>query len=264
MRNLAFRHRSFPAVVLGISMLVLGACATTPAEPPQALQSARNAYSQAEANPAVQRHAAVQLNEARQALQRAEEAESRDEMTHYAYLAERYAQTATQIAEQQVAQANIAKLGEERDQFRLATRERQVQQLEAELAALEAKQTDRGLVMTLGGIVFETDKAVLKPGAMDSIDRLAEFLEQHPERTVRIEGHTDSTGSPEHNLALSQQRAEAVRDELIARGISQDRIQAIGRGETTPIASNQTAAGRQLNRRVEIVIQGGEETAASP
>src|SRR5690606_21166040 len=118
------------------------------------------------------------------------------------------------------------------------------------------KQTERGLVMTLSGIVFETDKAALKPGAMDNIDRLAKFLKQHPERTVRIEGHTDSTGSAEHNLELSRQRAEAVRDELVARGISRDRIQTIGRGETTPIASNQTAAGRQLNRRVEIVIQG--------
>ena len=127
-------------------------------------------------------------------------------------------------------------------------------QLEKELASLKAVKTDRGMVLTLGDVLFATGKAELSPGAARTIDNLAEFLTKYPERKVRIEGHTDSTGSAALNLDLSERRAEAVKTALLRRGVSFDRIDTVGYGQSLPIASNDTASGRQQNRRVEIII----------
>jgi outer membrane protein OmpA-like peptidoglycan-associated protein len=127
-------------------------------------------------------------------------------------------------------------------------------QLEKELATLKAVKTDRGMVLTLGDVLFATGKAELSPGAARTIDNLAEFLTKYPERKVRIEGHTDSTGSAALNLDLSERRAEAVKTALLRRGVSFDRIDTVGYGQSLPIASNDTASGRQQNRRVEIII----------
>ncbi|MBN2034768.1 MAG: OmpA family protein [Deltaproteobacteria bacterium] len=127
-------------------------------------------------------------------------------------------------------------------------------QLEKELASLKAVKTDRGMVLTLGDVLFATGKADLSPGASSTIDNLAEFLTKYPDRKVRIEGHTDSTGSAALNLDLSERRAEAVKTALLRRGISFDRIDTVGLGQSLPIASNDTASGRQQNRRVEITI----------
>ncbi|OHE59866.1 MAG: hypothetical protein A2Z47_02960 [Thermodesulfovibrio sp. RBG_19FT_COMBO_42_12] len=130
----------------------------------------------------------------------------------------------------------------------------QRKQLESELSELKARQTDRGVILTLGDILFKTGKAVLMSGAMRTMDILADFLKKYPERNVLIEGFTDSTGSETYNLGLSQQRANAVRDALTANGITTERIATKGYGEQFPIAGNNTQAGRQQNRRVEIVI----------
>jgi outer membrane protein OmpA-like peptidoglycan-associated protein len=130
----------------------------------------------------------------------------------------------------------------------------QRKQLESELSELKAKQTEKGIVLTLGDILFETGKANLMPGTMHSIDILADFLRKYPKRNVLIEGFTDSIGTETYNLGLSQQRADAVRDSLRARGIATERITAKGYGKQFPVASNKTPAGRQQNRRVEITI----------
>ena len=130
----------------------------------------------------------------------------------------------------------------------------QRKQLETELSELKAKQTEKGIVLTLGDILFETGKANLMPGAMHSIDILADFLRKYPKRNVLIEGFTDSTGTETYNLGLSQQRADAVRDSLRASGIATERITTKGYGKQFPVASNKTPAGRQQNRRVEIII----------
>lgn len=130
----------------------------------------------------------------------------------------------------------------------------QRKQLESELSELKAKQTEKGIVLTLGDILFETGKANLMPGTMHSIDILADFLKKYPKRSVLIEGFTDSIGTETYNLGLSQQRADAVRDSLRARGIATERITAKGYGKQFPVASNKTPAGRQQNRRVEITI----------
>jgi outer membrane protein OmpA-like peptidoglycan-associated protein len=130
----------------------------------------------------------------------------------------------------------------------------QRKQIESELSELKAKQTEKGIVLTLGDILFETGKADLMSGAVRSMDILADFLKKYPKRNVLIEGFTDSVGTETYNLGLSQQRADAVREFLKARGIGAERLTTKGYGEQFPIASNKTPAGRQQNRRVEIII----------
>jgi OmpA-OmpF porin, OOP family len=110
------------------------------------------------------------------------------------------------------------------------------------------------MVVTLGDVLFDTDQATLKPGADLSLDRLATYLSGHAQTKVIIEGHTDSRGSDAYNDDLSQRRADAVAKALIARGVAPDDIRAIGRGKNYPVATNDTQAGRQQNRRVEIVF----------
>ena len=109
-------------------------------------------------------------------------------------------------------------------------------------------------MITLSDILFRTNMAQLEPGGMRTVQKLADFLKQYPERTVLIEGHTDSTGSHTYNQELSDRRAYAVQMALIKYGVSSDRINARGYGETFPVASNDTFEGRQLNRRVEIIL----------
>jgi outer membrane protein OmpA-like peptidoglycan-associated protein len=112
--------------------------------------------------------------------------------------------------------------------------------------------------LTLGDVLFDTGEATLKAGAATTIDRLAQFMRDYPEHAVRIEGHTDSTGSDETNRSLSERRAQSVRDALLARGLAAERIATLGYGEAQPIANNDTAAGRQQNRRVEIVVSDAQ------
>ena len=127
-------------------------------------------------------------------------------------------------------------------------------QLEAQLADLAAKKTERGIIITLGDVLFGTDQAKLNPEGMRTAQKLADILQQNPQRVVLVEGFTDSTGSSAHNQDLSERRASAVRSALQLQGISRDRISVRGFGETNPIADNNTAENRQLNRRVEIIL----------
>ncbi len=134
----------------------------------------------------------------------------------------------------------------------------QLKEMEAELAELKGKQTERGIVLTLGDVLFETGKAKLMPGAFMTVEKLAAFLQKHPDRNVLIEGHTDSVGKAEYNLFLSQRRADAVDNALMVKGVATERMATKGYGETNPVAGNNTAAGRQQNRRVEIVVLNAE------
>ena len=126
--------------------------------------------------------------------------------------------------------------------------------LERELAELNAKQTDRGIILTLGDVLFEFDKAELMSGGVRAVNKLAAFLQEYENRNLLIEGHTDSIGTPEYNLDLSRRRAEAVRSALMGKGVARDRIITKGYGKRYPVASNETEAGRQQNRRVEVII----------
>jgi outer membrane protein OmpA-like peptidoglycan-associated protein len=127
-------------------------------------------------------------------------------------------------------------------------------QLEAQLKDLNAKKTDRGLVITLGDVLFDTNKSALKSGSQRSVDRLVAFLKQYPQRKALIEGFTDNVGSNSSNQALSGRRAEAVRMALLGAGVASERVAAQGYGESFPVADNDSSGGRQANRRVEIIV----------
>jgi outer membrane protein OmpA-like peptidoglycan-associated protein len=135
------------------------------------------------------------------------------------------------------------------------TQTAQAQAAQQELTDLRAKQTERGMVLTLGSnLLFDTGSDVLKSGAEDSLSRVAAFLQQHPGIDVRIEGFTDSVGTDSYNDELSERRARAVAHALQGDGVDPSHIQAVGRGKSLPIATNDTSAGRQQNRRVEIIF----------
>jgi outer membrane protein OmpA-like peptidoglycan-associated protein len=173
-------------------------------------------------------------------------------------LAERKAAEARRdraAAEQARAEAEQARA----EAAELAARE---QKLREELAELEAQKTERGLVLTLGDVLFDVDEASLKAGATQSLSRLVTFLKEYPDRQVLVEGHTDSTGTAQYNLGLSQRRADSVVQFLTLNGIAQERTIARGYGKAYPVAGNDTPAGRQRNRRVEIVILDPGEKAA--
>lgn len=158
-------------------------------------------------------------------------------------------------ANQQAAALAAADANAERDQAVIA-------QQELQLKELNAKKTERGLVITLGDVLFSTNKAQLKSGGMRNVQKLAGFLNRYPQHKVLVEGYTDSTGSNSLNQELSERRANAVRTALIDMGVSSDRVTTRGYGEAFPVASNDTAASRQLNRRVEIILSDNKGNIA--
>ena len=255
----------FYAAVAALSLAA--GCAQRPA----ALDQAQTALQTARTDPDVATYAAAELDAAQTQLQSAnqawEEGEGSAEAAHRADLATSQVEVARAAAQSRKSQAEIAELGGQRDQVLRQAAEAQADQLRRQLASLQAQPTERGIVLTVGDVLFDVGQATLKPGAVNEIVRLAQFLQENPERRVSIEGHTDSTGSVNTNLVLSQRRAEAVADTLVAAGVPRQRIMASGLGPDFPVASNATAAGRQQNRRVEVVIENaspamGQTTSA--
>ncbi len=243
------------------SVLGLIALCAACAGPNLALQQAQQDYAAARRDPQVASNASVYLHEAEQALEQAEQAAETADVEHYAYIARKRVETARAEAERKISESQAEQLLEKREQVVLEARTRQAdgataraEVLAQELAALQAEKTDRGFVITLGDVLFEYDKANLKPGAQQNLYRLVTFLNEHSDQTVVIEGHTDSRGSDTYNLDLSQRRAQTVQGFLLSNGIGGERIAARGYGEAYPVASNGTMAGRQQNRRVEIVL----------
>jgi OOP family OmpA-OmpF porin len=235
--------------------LAIAALCTSCATHNAALDQARVAYDRARQDTEIAKYAPVALSEAGQALSRAERASNHDEVSHLAYIAQRKVEMAEALAEGKAAESQSQELLGQRDKMLLEIRNREVQEL-------QAQNTARGMMVTLGDVLFETAKAGLKPGAQQKLYQLVSFLEAHPDRKVVIEGHTDSRGSESYNEDLSQRRAEAVQDFLIRNGIDPARITAQGYGEAYPVASNGTPAGRLQNRRVEIYLPTAGEDAA--
>jgi outer membrane protein OmpA-like peptidoglycan-associated protein len=255
------------------------------------LDEARAEVEKVSVDPLAQQAAGKDVEQARNDLQRAETALQQRQppvdVDHLAYLALRHAQAGEARIAEARARQQVAQAQEERNRVQLHERDQEVQNARSaaenakssaaaaqselanarqELQDLQAKQTDRGMVMTLSDVLFDTGQATLKPGADRALDRLAQFLKDSPNSAVLIEGHTDSVGTDDYNLALSQRRAQSVADALSSRGISSDRIQTKGLGKAYPVASNDTQARRQQNRRVEIVFSdaSGRFAQSSP
>jgi outer membrane protein OmpA-like peptidoglycan-associated protein len=268
---------------VGIALAIAG-CASTP-KPNEALESARRTVEAAQADPNAAKYAAVDLQTAKSDLAVADAAfVRRDEpsIAQPAYMAAQNARLAQLRGAAKADDARVAAGQAERDKIILAARTNQVDsanrakdaanratddakisrdqatenaaRLQAEVDALKAKPTDRGLVLTLGDVLFETGSSTLSSGAARNMDRLVQFLTDHPERLVQIDGFTDSIGTDSFNEDLSQRRADAVRYQLVSRGIVSTRIATQGYGKAYPVASNSESSGRQLNRRVEVVI----------
>lgn len=272
-------------LVAGAVAAVLAACASAPQRSEQ-LEQARTELQTLTQDPLAQQAAGKDLEAARKSLQDAETALQQKrppaEVDHYAYLAKRHAEAGEARVSEAHSRQEVAQADSERNKILMDSRNREAMNAQAQaanardqaanardqaaaaqaqlanaqqqLADLQAKQTDRGMVVTLGDVLFDTGQATLKPGAHLAMDRLATFLSANPQTKILVEGHTDSRGSDEYNEALSERRARAVATELQSRGVSADQLQTLGRGKAYPVASNDTAEGRQQNRRVEIVF----------
>lgn len=261
---------------MALAMTIAG-CADIP-KTNLALDTARRAVQSAESDPNVGKYSALDLQAAKGELKEAESAAMKHNeaaIAQPAYLAAQTARLAQIKASAKADDARVAAGQTERDRIQLSTRTSEVDSaklardqatqkaagLQSEIDALKAKSTDRGLVLTLGDVLFDTGKADLNPGAARNLDQLVQFLTEHGDRRVEIDGYTDSVGTDSFNLDLSQRRADAVKAVLVTRGIDSSRIASRGYGKAFGIASNADAGGRQLNRRVEIVI-GGENGEA--
>jgi outer membrane protein OmpA-like peptidoglycan-associated protein len=275
----------FNSVFIPLLLIIfISACGGPPVDNPL-LNEARDEYRAAESDENIVRFAPVALKEAEEDLMISmelwEAKEDRVYVEHYAYLARQKTEIARETAKLNAAQNEIERAGSERQQVLIevrrqeadralaeARREREraeearnrAEELARRVNELEAERTERGLVLTLGDVLFDFNETTLKPGGLRAVNELAEFMKEYPERNVLIEGHTDSIGSDEYNLQLSERRAASVRESLLESGISRNRIQIAGYGKHYPVASNSSEAGRQQNRRVEVVISDREGT----
>jgi outer membrane protein OmpA-like peptidoglycan-associated protein len=267
----------------GVLALTLAACATP--RTPESVTAVRADLARLEADTVLAPLAPQALRDAEAAVQLAEQTGVPGEVTaHRVYVAQRKIEIAQAVAEARHADAERANIVAERDQARLDARTQEAQvaknqaatasavaagaeqkaaDLQRQLNELQAQQTDRGLMMTLGDVLFATGQAELKPGSVAKLDQLVTFMRNYPDRTVTIEGHTDNVGSESFNIDLSQRRADAVRGYLVRQGVDGSRVKSTGMGEDMPVATNNTEAGRQQNRRVEIIISNPTPTAAA-
>jgi outer membrane protein OmpA-like peptidoglycan-associated protein len=282
---------SLTSAAFAISM-VMAACSTAPTNTAM-LDQARGDFMAAQNNPSVAANAPLEFKNATDALDKANAAsvhgDSISDVDKLAYIAKQRIATAQEVARGKQAEASVAQSERQRDQIQLQQRTQEAQQarsqadqartqadqaklqaasaeqqardeqarsaaLASQLADLQAKQTERGLVITFSDVLFNVDRAELSADGMRVAQKLADILNQDPQGIVMVEGFTDSTGTASHNLELSQRRAESVRNALIGMGISDQRIATRGYGQAYPVASNSTAGDRQLNRRVEIVL----------
>jgi len=161
------------------------------------------------------------------------------------------AEQQTQQAQQQAQQAQLQ--AQQAEQQKEQLRQRLQQQLNS---ILQTRDSARGLIVNMSDVLFDTNKYTLKPGAREKLAKVAGILLAYPDLKVQVEGYTDSTGSSQYNQRLSEQRAMTVRDYLTAQGINLNNVTAQGFGQNDPVATNATAAGRQQNRRVQMVVSG--------
>lgn len=270
-----------------LAVFIMIGCGGPPEDNPL-LKEAKSEFQKAEKDSLIVTKAPVALKEAEEELEKSEELwkEKADKklVDHHAYIAKQKVAIARETAKMNAAQDEVERAESQRQKVliqarkaeaiaaerraeealsqaekerREAERARQrAEELAERVNKLEAERTERGLVLTLGDVLFDFDKASLKPGGGRAVNKLAQFMQEYPNRNIMIEGFTDSVGPADYNEKLSRRRANSVRQALLNKGISSSRIQIGGYGEEYPVASNNSEAGRQQNRRVEVVISG--------
>lgn len=287
MNTLVFPSKTY--IAIGVACALLAACAAAPTKPDGAADL-RMRLTQLQGDPQLGTAAPLAIKEADIAVTAAEQPEPDKALAaHRVFVADRKIGIAQAQAESHVAVAQRKGLEDQREAMRLQARtqeadsannraaaavadagnqkrdadnardatadaQRNAQELQRQVDELQAKVTDRGLVLTLGDVLFTSGTAQLNIGSSGNLGKLAGFLDAHPERTVVIEGHTDSIGSEDYNQGLSQRRAEAVKSYLVGQGVGASRLTASGKGKSSPVGDNSSATGRQQNRRVEVII----------
>jgi len=272
--------KAVPIILL--SSLLLTACATAPETPPAAMD-VRQKLTELQRNPEMASNARIELRDAETAVELAEQPVNNDESAlakHRVYMADRMVEIARATATTRQMEAERERMVEERDASRLAARTleadaaradadtarssemaaaamsaKAAEEMQRQIDELEAEATERGLVLTLGDVLFATGSAALQGGSNRNLEKLVDFLNSYPDRDVLIEGHTDNVGSAQFNQTLSLQRAESVHRYLTDHGVQSRRLTVSGLGLERPVASNESATGRQQNRRVEVVIE---------
>ena len=207
--------------------------------------------SKAEALAAAQQ-ARLDKQEAEAARQAALLAKNDAEAARQAALDQQH-QLAAETDRANAAAAEADRLRQKAEQDQAQLRQQLLDQFNA---ILETRDTARGLIVNISDVLFDTAKYTLRPGAREKLARVSGIILSHPGLKIEVEGHTDSVGSEEYNMKLSQQRAESVRGYLQSQGLPPANLTAVGFGKTAPVADNSTAAGRQQNRRVELVVSG--------
>ena len=286
----------FPRTLLAaaVSAAMLAACATAPMKPPGA-DAAREKLIQLQTDPQLGNLAPAAMQDAQDAVRTAQIPNPDPRLSEYrVYLADRKVESARAEAEARFAEGQHQAILARRTSIRLDARtgeadradaravkaraDEQVQaqaaqdarsaaatqqtaEMQRQIDALQAKATDRGLVLTLGDVLFKSGQADLGDGAAGHLDRLVAFLDRYPDRTARIEGHTDDVGTERFNRRLSERRADAVQAYLTEHGVDGARLRAAGEGEADPVADNDNADGRRQNRRVEVIISNGSVAA---
>lgn len=261
---------NYRTLIVITPLLVALGCSQKSFESPQ-LKSSQSAYMELKKDDRVANDAPMELFKAGKIFQMSQDVKTPNEANHIAYMLKNQINVAKEIADTKALEEKVLRLKEQKSQALLSEKENQIliMQKEAEKAKLEAQlshdklialqelnaqQTNRGLVLTLGDVLFETGKSNLLAGSMLAIGKLSEFLADNDQRMVLIEGHTDNVGSATYNLDLSLRRSGAVQEALSQKGILPERLFVKGYGEAYPVASNSDTGGRQRNRRVEIVI----------
>lgn len=263
-----------------------------PKGPPPEIVRLNQELSRLRADTRIAPHAVEEIGKAQAAVDAIAGVQGRlDEsmFRHGIYLSDRLVQTAEAVGLARYAEERGKELGIERDRLLVDVRSREAMDarhladaalatasderrnaqiaradahaarselatMQARLTELQTAQTERGLVVTLSDVLFEVDRAAIKPGATRALGQLAMALRDDPMTRITIEGHTDATGTHEYNMELSRQRAESVRAHLVAHGVDPASITARGLGPDYPVASNETVTGRQQNRRVEVIV----------
>ncbi|MBW4933179.1 OmpA family protein [Marinobacter sp. F4206] len=268
--------------IVVLSSLLLNACAMAPETAPAALD-VRQKLTELQRNPAMASNARIELRDAEAAVELAEQPLDSDEATlvdHRVYMADRMVEIARATGTTRQMEADRKRMGEKRAAARLTARTleadtaradadtarssemaaaavsaKAAEEMQRQIDELQAEATERGLVLTLGDVLFATGSADLQGGSNRNLEKLVDFLNTYPDRDVLIEGHTDNVGSAQFNQSLSLKRADSVRRYLTDHGVQSRRLTVSGLGLERPVAGNESAMGRQQNRRVEVIIE---------